>query len=193
MWRPSSSHFEVNRPPANNGWGSPIISREPEKPEWHSDIAKKKLFGTRLGKGDKPYDAAVFVFEHQSDALWALTNWIRDPIVVETRESVENQINLLDKDQLSAKLLRFAEERSAQGFPLHESKDRLAAYKLYAEIQGMMPKNGIDLSSKTFVANAMQITLVEAEQEQKPETKIIEHVEDQPLENALQVNLKLVG
>lgn len=178
----------------NGGWGTPAPYVEPPKPDWHDDEAKKRLFGTRLGKGDKPLDAALLVFDNRMpDALWCVGNWQRDRIVLETRESVENEINLLDKDQLSAKLLRFADEKSQGGIPLHESKDRLAAYKLYAEIQGMMPKNGIDLSNKTFVNNAMTITLVEAEQEKEQEVKVIEHREIEPLENALPIELKLVG
>lgn len=178
----------------NTNWHIPPTPVEQPKPAWYADEAKKIAFGTRLGKGDKPLDAALFVFDNRmADGLWACSNWVRDPLVVETRESVENQINLLDKDQLSAKLLKIAEERNAQGYPIHDAKDRATFYKLYAEIQGFVGKVNIDASQKTFNNNSMQITLVEAEPEKEIATKVIEHVELEPLENALQVDLKLVG
>lgn len=205
MFHPSPSFFEavpfipeqskpVGAAVVKGGWGAPLVVSEPTKPDWCDDIEKKKAFGEQLGKGRKPLDAALIVFnDRMADSLWAISHWLRDPVVLEVREAVENNINLLDKDQLSAKLLRFADEKSSAGFPLHESKDRLAAYKLYAEIQGMMPKTGIDLSSKTFVNNAMEITLVEAEREKEQEAKIINHVDIEPLPNALKIDLKLVG
>lgn len=179
---------------SNGGWGSPQAYHEQPKPIWHSDIELKKAYGARLGKGDRPLDAALLVFNNvMCDALWAVQNWIRDPIVVETRETVENNINLLDKDQLSAKLLKFADEKTSAGNPIHESKDRLAALKLYAEIQGFVGKVNIDASQKTFINNAMEIVLVEADQQQT-ETKIINHVsESLEHENALQIDLQLVG
>ncbi len=198
MWRPKEPYFEI-KPPSpspqfNTDWSRPIAHVEPPKPEWHADIEKKQAFGRRLGKGDKPLDAALFVFDNRmADGLWAVQHWLRDPIVIETREIVEKEINLLDKDQLSAKLLRIAEERNQHGQPIHEAKDRAAFYKLYAEIQGFVGKVNIDASQKTFVNNEMKIVLVEAEQEQKSEIKTIEHIELAPLENALQVDLKLVG
>ncbi len=196
MFQPQSTVFEVKAPisaPINNGgWGIPPVSREPERPEWHADIEKKRAFGIRLGKGDKPLDAALFVFEgRMPDAMWAVQNWSRDPIVVETRESVENEINLLDKDQLLAKLLRFADEKSPQGLPLHEGKDRLGALKLYAEIQGYLSKVNIDASTITNVDNRMEIILVKPPEKEK----VIEHLPSEEITKTydLGVDLKLVG
>lgn len=181
------------KPKPNNGWGLPSTPQEPYKPSWHADEAKKRAFGTQLAKGHKPLDAALIALgEDLQGALWAVQNLMRDPLVLETKENVENAVNLLDKDQLSVKLLKLADEK-INGQYAHEVKDRLAALKLYGEIQGMMPKNGIDLSKNTFVNNEMKITFVEAEPEKQNEVKIIEHKEMRDLDNALDINLKLVG
>ncbi len=191
MFTASQPIFEVNAP-VRSAWDIPIVPREPEKPEWHGDIALKRAFGVRLGKGDKPLDAALLVFSNKMpDALWAVQNWLRDPIVVDAREAVENEINLLDKDQLLAKLLRFADEKSPQGLPLHEGKDRLGALKLYAEIQGYLSKVNIDASTITHNDNRMEIILVKPPN-QKIEKKIIEHAEVEKTYD-LDVELKLVG
>jgi hypothetical protein len=125
------------------------------------------------------------------DGLWAVQNWLRDPIVVDAREAVENEINLLDKDQLLAKLLRFEGEKSPQGLPIHESKERLNALKLYAEIRGYLNKINIDASTINNNDNRMEIILVKAP-DQKTEEKVIEHSEVDEVYD-LGVNLKLVS
>lgn len=193
-WQAPYPLFDATPPkPINNGWGLPSTPQAAYKPSWHADEAKKIAFGTQLAKGHKPLDAALNALgDDLQGALWAVQSWLRDPLVLETKESVENSVNLLDKDQLSVKLLKFADEKINGNFA-HEAKDRLAALKLYAEIQAMMPKNGIDLSKNTFVNNEMKITFVEAEPEKQNEVKVIEHKEMLDLENALDVNLKLVG
>ncbi len=183
--------FEV-KAPVRSAWDIPIAPREPEKPEWHGDIALKRAFGVRLGKGDKPLDAALLVFDNKMpDALWAVQNILRDPIVVDAREAVENEINLLDKDQLLAKLLRFEGEKSPQGLPIHESKERLNALKLYAEIRGYLNKINIDASTINNNDNRMEIVLVKAP-DQKTEEKVIEHIEVDEVYD-LGVSLKLVS
>lgn len=177
--------------PWSTDWSIPPVSSEPWKPDYHDDSERKKAFGTRLGKGDKPFDAAMLALGNdQQGSLWAIQHWIRDPIVVETREAVENDINLLDKEQLCVKLLKMADEKINGQFS-HEMKDRTALLKLYAEIQGHIGKAVVDLSNKTFVNNEMKITFVEAEQEKQPIA--IEHQPQPGLDNALPVNLKLVG
>ncbi len=195
-WRPIEQWFvaEPLAKPAANGW-TLAPPQAPQTPSWADDIDKKTVFAKRLAKGDKPYDAAVFALGNTQDALWALQNWLRDPFVVETRELAEAEINLLDKDQLSVKLLRFADEKTASGHPLHESKDRIAALKLYAEIQGMIGNNvNVDLSKTINNDNRIaRITFVNANPEPEKSVKTIEHrpkSENQPLKD---VNLKLVG
>lgn len=170
-------------PPSTSTWS---IDRPKE-----IDAEKKKIFGERLAKGDKPYDAAIFAFGDQATALWATQYLLRDPLVIETRENVENSVNLLDKDQLSVKLLKFADEK-VDGRFIHESKDRLAALKLYAEIQGHIGKVNVDLSKNTFNNNEMKITFVDAEsEEKKQELTIIENNVQEDLD--LGIDLKLVG
>ncbi len=191
---PPTPLFEAKPLQARSAWGLPTAPSEPFKPTWHADIAKKKAFGEALGKGHLPFDAAQSVFPDTSEALWALQNWLRDPIVVEAREFVENNIKLLDKDAFLAKVLRIADERTATGLPAHETKDRIALLRLYAEVQKFIGKVDIDLSSKTFVNNAMQITLVEATPPE-PELKTVEHkpTELESFDNTLEIDLKLVG
>lgn len=199
MFKPPVPLFDATpkspwiKPVDNGGWGRPSAPQEPYKPAWHQDESKKIAFGKQLAKGYKPIDAALIAFnDDMQGSLWAIQAWARDALVLETKENTENAVNLLDKDALSVKLLKFADEK-ANGSFIHESKDRLAALKLYAEIQGMMPKTGIDLSKNNFVNNEMKITFVEAEQEKKQDVKTIEHCELPDLENALDINLKLVG
>lgn len=193
MFTPPFPLFDVTpKPKPNNGWGLPSTPQEPYKPSWHANDAKKIAFGTQLAKGHKPLDAALIALgDDLQGSLWAVQSWLRDSLVLKTKETVENSVKLLDKDELSVKLLKLADEKINGQFA-HELKDRLAALKLYGELQGMMPKNGIDLSKNTFVNNEMKITFVEAEQE-KTEIKTIEHKELRDLDNALNVNLKLVG
>lgn len=194
MFVPPNPIFETKPlPTVNGGWGIPSPPSEPVRPVWHNDEVKKRAFGEALGKGMLPFDAAQSVIPNVSEAMWALANWLRDPIVVAAREFVENNIKLLDKDSFLAKLLKFADEKTASGFPAHEAKDRISILRLYAEVQKFIGKVDVDLSQKTFVNNSMQITLVEAIPEQ--EAKTIEHepIALKPLDNALEIDLKLVG
>lgn len=183
----------ATRPTNHGAWGLPSPPQTPWTPEWCDDVERKKAFATRLAKGDRPYDAAMLALGNdQQGSLWAIQQWVRDPLVIETRELVENSVNLLDKEQLCVKLLKMADEKINGQF-IHEMKDRTAALKLYAEIQGHIGKVNVDLSNKTFVNNEMKITFVEAEPE-KQDVKTIEHrapVSDH--DNALPINLKLVG
>lgn len=181
-------------PPINGGWLLPPTPQAPTVPVWADDEAKKLVFARRLAKGDKPYDAAVFTVGNTQGAMWANANWPRDPFVVEAREAAEAEINLLDKDQLSAKLLRFADEKTAAGNPLHESKDRIAVLRLYAEIQGMIGNNvNVDLSKTINNDNRVaRITFVNAAEQEKS-TKTIEHKPKLEIEPLKGVNLKLVG
>ena len=186
--------FEVKPParPLPAGWGTLPVS-EPYKPEWHLSIEKKRAFGARLGKGDRPLDAALLVFDNnQSDASWAVHNWLRDIIVVEEKERVENEVNLLDKDAFCRKLLKFADERTNQGFPAHDAKDRLKAWELYAEVQRFIGKVDVDLSNKTFVDNSMQIVLVEPEKTTEKEI-VIEQEKVISIDRDLGIELKLVS
>lgn len=191
---PNKAWLEPSKP-AHNGWALPSAPQALQIPDCANDTEKKLIFAKRLAKGDKPYDAAVFAFGNTADSMWAINNLVRDPFVVEAREVAESEINLLDKDQLSVKLLRLADEKTLSGQPLHESKDRIAALKLYAEIQGFVGNNvNVDLSKTINNDNRVaRITFVNANSEADAPTKIIEHKPKAEISPLKGVNLKLVG
>ena len=160
------------------------------------DESLKKAFGRELVK-HRPFEAACKVIpESTTKALWVSSNWINDPIVVEALEilkAAELNKPILDKEQLAAKVLQFAEEKNADGTRyLVEAKDRIAALKLYSEIAGYTGKVDIDASTKNFTHNEMVIKLVKPDV--KKEAKVIEtkHIEETAIENPLPLKIKLV-
>lgn len=168
----------------------------PVEPAWRSDQGLKRQFGIELAKNAKPFEAALAVFPKETNnAVWVSWNWLNDPLVVASRDSyaqnVELNENILDKDQLAARLLKFAEEKDPSGrFYICEAKDRLAALKLYAEVQGFIGKLSIDASTNDFTNNELKLTLVKAVQ--KETVEIIEDEADlEP--TVLPLNLKLVA
>lgn len=164
---------------------------------WKDDLELRRLFGLALAKARNPFEAGCQVFpEDSSAALFVSINWINDPAVIAAKvddsETVGIQAaKLLDKNELAAKLLSFADEKiSVNGNILYaaEAKDRLAALKLFAEVQGFIGK--VDLNqTNNYVNNAMKIVLVEAKQEEK----VVEHQVEQSNLPALPIKLKLVG
>lgn len=177
------------------GWGNPFAqsSSKPLPNGWQNDEARKKLYGIELAKHSNAFQAACELFEDTSQALWASHNWINDPIVIASKDAHKssNDEDLLDKDALARKLLRFADERDHTGkFYIVEAKDRLAALKLYAEVQGFIGKIDINASTNTFTNNVMSIRLVKPEPQQ--DNKIIEHDSEPVMENSLP-KIKLVS
>lgn len=141
--------------------------------EWRTDEALKRKFGKLLAK-HKPFDAACEVFENTNRALWVSVNWINDPIVQELRETaVEEDKKILDKDALCHKLVNMADEKSPQGLYYAEYKDRLATFKLYAEIQGYIGKVDTQINNNNFTNNTLKIKFVKPEI--KEELKIIDN------------------
>lgn len=171
---------------------------EVNKPAWHDDEEKKKLFGIELGREPRPFIAACEVFKNDTTAaLWASINWITDPVVIAAKDLylkvVEDEENLLDKKQLSLRLLAFAEERDQSGrFYVHDGKDRLAALKLYAEVQGYIGKLSIDNSTHNFTSNEMRIILVAANNDNKEIPVIEASANGEPEEIDIPFNIKLV-
>ncbi len=158
--------FQVELP---SSWGSPPEIDQP----WRRDEALKRQFGVELSKHFKPFNAACAVFGKDTNkALWVSVNWLNDPVVIAARDTyaqeIEQETKLLDKDALAVRLLEFSEEKSPDGrFFIHESKDRLSAYKLYAEIRGYIgTKIDIDASTK-LSNNFMTIKFVKPEQEKQ--------------------------
>jgi hypothetical protein len=185
-------------PATKSPWQQMAVSDVPRAEEaYRSDPGLKRLFGIALAKHKKPFDAALEVFpDNTNHALWASWNWLTDPLVVASRDAYAQNIELseklLDKDGLAARLLTFAEEKDPTGrFYICEAKDRLAALKLFAEVQGYIGKVNIDASTNTFTSNELKITLVKP---QKAEEKVATVIENEPeLETKLPINLKLVA
>lgn len=174
MFRFTPDTFEVEPPSV---WGKSAIAwpKPPEapKPSWANDENQKKLFGIELAKHSTAFEAACAMFEDTSHALWASHNWKSDPIVIASRDIYNEtaNLNLLDKNGLASKLLKFADEKAPNGFPTVDAKDRLAAFRLYAELQGFIGKNEIIPGNNTFNDNrVMKILLVKPENQ-----KTIEH------------------
>jgi hypothetical protein len=193
MWQPPEGSFSV-QPIGFKPWSTPDV--KPIEPAWRSDEGLKRAFGIELVKHPKPFDAALEVFPTDTNAaLWVSFNWLNDPLVVASKDTYAQNIdvksNLLDKEQLSVKLLKLAEEKDPSGrFYICEAKDRLAAYKLYAEVAGYIGKIAIDASTNHFVNNELKLTLVKAVQ--KETVEIIEAEPDlEP--TVLPLNLKLVN
>ncbi len=197
-WPPVGS-FEV-KTIGFQPWAKPMgeLSKlnEPE-PAYRSDQGLKRLFGIEWAKNLKPFEAALVVFgDNTNAALWVSWNWITDPVVIAAKDAynqnTELNEKLLDKDQLAARLLKFAEEKDVSGrFYVLEGKDRLAAYKLFAEIQGFIGKFSIDASTNSFTNNELKITLVKPDTIIKKETKIIE--QEAEIENNFPIDIKLVS
>src|SRR5882757_2217746 len=167
---------------------------------WKDDEELKVQFGCALAQGFKNnFEAACSIFGKETNkALWASTKWLEDPIVIKAKEEYNAvtapQEELLDKISLSRKLLSFAEETIIFNGEIRyaaEGKDRLAALKLYADIQGFIAKDSIS----TTINNSpkfMEIKFVEPDK--KEVVKTIEH--ESKIEHVLEnspIKLKLVG
>lgn len=190
----SPDTFEV-QPPL--GWGKPVLSWpkpvQAPRPSWADDEARKKLFGIELAKHDTPFQAACAMFEDTSHALWASHNWLIDPIVIASKDLYNEAVNskLLDKDELAIKLLKFADEKGPNGFPTIDAKDRLAALKLYAEIQGYIGKVEITPSNTYNDNRVMKILLVKPDNQNQ---KTIEHQTEETQSDIQPIgNIKLVS
>ena len=185
MFVPPNDTFEV----------SPWQIQVPERPKWADDEQKKKLYGIELTKNNNPLEAAKVIFWNEQDAMWAANNWLHDPVVLASKKAILEQAdeNLLDKDALSRKLLKFSEEKDRTGqFYVAEAKDRLAALRLYAEIQGYIGKVDINASTNNYV-NGMTIKFVSPEKRNNDE-KVIDVIKERENEiETLPLNIKLVS
>lgn len=190
--------FKVEPPKPVNPWAnsSAWVTHEVKAlPDgWKDDEALKRQFGIEL-VDKSPFAAACVLFKDTVQALWASHNWLADPIVIAAKADGEAKqvANLLDKNALALKLLKFAEEKDpTQRFYVVEAKDRLAAYKLYAEVQGFIGKVDIDASTKTFNNTTMKIVFVKPEDKQDNKIIDLPSVEE-PEKPRLPPNIKLVG
>lgn len=160
----------------------------------HAD--SKRAFGKELSKGYKtPLDAALVAFPKDTGlAMWAATNWMKDPLVLEEREkSLNAPLDILDKKTLTAKVLEVVDAKSQDGLRyIVDPKERLAGLKLIAELNGLIDKSPkIDQSINTFKQQSMTIRFVRSphKEEQKTINKTIENI---PVERKSLPNVKLV-
>lgn len=172
---------------------SPWQKMQPIKPVWADDSEKKKLFAAELAKNPNLLEAANKIFWQPQDAAWVIDNWAADPVVLAAKQEFEQPAsNLLDKDGLSRKLLKFSEEKDRTGqFYIVEAKERLAALRLYAEIQGFIGKVDINNSTNNYI-NGMTVKFVKSDK-QENDNKIIESSAATIDENPLPLNVKLVS
>ena len=113
----------------------------------------KVMFGIALAQStDDPFKVACGLFgADRGKALEATTAWLRDPVVIEARDShraTHGPATLtITKEELATKVILFAEEKFENGNYRHESKDRLTAYKLYADIMGFIEKPSVAVNN----------------------------------------------
>lgn len=152
----------------------------------------KRSFGQALNTHKSAFDAALSVWHDTANALWASKHLLNDPavLVAKTAYNEAENLKLLDKQELAAKCLEYADETDPTGrFRMVDHKDRLAYLRLYAELQGFVGK--VDITQNTFnqTNNVMKIKLV------KPEVKEEKIINSTPIqqEEHLPVKLKLVS
>ena len=191
-WKPPTDRFTVDKPRSDNfaptgGWGkegivspwtigaiqqAPQASAQPTLEAYQTDEALKKRYGIELAKSSNPFEAACKLFseEETNKALWISFHWLVDPVVVASRDIYLKTLELntppLDRNQLAAKVLALADEKILKNgvyVPTIEAKDRVAALKLYSEIQGFTGKVEIDNSVTNNTHNEMTIKLVKAD------------------------------
>lgn len=152
-----------------NPWAEPIKVVDLPLPDYANDENLKKSFGLELGKGSKPFQAALAISDgNAAKALWISNNWITDPLVIATRdvyiESVKSVAKPLDKEQLLARLLEFSDEETI------EAKERLQALNLYAEIAGFKGKAAETAANNNITNNTFnkitKVVLVSPKQNQ---------------------------
>src|SRR4051812_40998398 len=149
-------------------WAIQDFIPSPLTVEWKNDAQLKQAFAKALNEGKNAFEAACLVFGKETNkALWASTNWINDELVIEEKQKYiedEEKPVLLNKEQLSLKLLAFADDKvlyNGNEIYAAEAKDRLAALKLYSEIQGYINnKTEINTNFNTK-NNFMEIRFVE--------------------------------
>lgn len=129
------------------------------------DDILKKAFGIELARNPgEPFQAALAVFgDDTGKALMASQMWLRDELVIQARDEYlgehGEEVKLASKDQLARQILDMAEATNIEGTRyLYDGKDRLAAFKLYAEVMGFIEKpqttinnNQVNTTNKVMV------------------------------------------
>lgn len=176
-----------------------FFEAQPLEP-WQNDIEKRRAFGIELAKLDSTqtiFQVALKVLNESQKALWATHFWINDPVVVAAKDAYlavsEVSSKLLDKHSFAAKLLSLADEKSDRGIPLHETKDRLAALKLYSDVMGFTGKVDINASTNILNNNEIKITFVKPEEKEPIDITPNSNKNESEILTDLPIQVKLVG
>lgn len=173
-----------------------------EIPTYQTDENLKKQYGIELAKNSNAFEAACNLFgEETNKALWVSFNWLTDPIVIANRDIYLKTVSLsqpsLDREQLAAKVLALADEKILKNgvmIPISETKDRIAALKLYSDILGFTGKVEIDNSTNNNLnVKEMTIKLVKADTKEAVVINQAPNVKSEIGHKSLPVTLKLVS
>ena len=103
------------------------------KPKFDNESELKRLFAAKWAlQPSEPMQAALALGLGSGDAGYIAVTWTKDPDVIEIKNGIvqANGLNLPTKEDFALEILELGRSRSI------EAKDRIAAYKLYADIQG---------------------------------------------------------
>lgn len=190
---PKPNVFDANN---TSAWGNPSQVSPIVRPSFADNEELKIAYGVALGQGLDAFNAAMAIFNQElPSSLWASLNWIKDPIVIASKDAylltLKKAQKPLDKEELLAEVLEGARNSI-------EDKDRVAFLKLYSDISGFTGKIAIDASNTTnnnTQNNTTQIVLVKGRSEERSELKTISP--DNNSKSKIQNNglpaLKLVG
>ena len=143
-------------------------------PDFADSDDLKKAFAIELALDVEPFRAALKVLDDDTPkALWASQNWPNDIAVIGYRDGYLKTLKAvekpLDKSEILSKIRAFAEDKINGHFAV-EAKERLNAWKLYAEISGFTGNNAaVDNTVNNVQNNLVKIVLV------KPDSKTIDH------------------
>lgn len=124
-------------------------------------VDEKKLFGKALGMypGDA-WTAACSVFsDDPGKALNAAQNWVSDITVIEAKheylDANGKALNVLTKEELAKKIITLADTTTI------DVRDRLNAFKLFAELMDYMPKpNNVNVNDNRQMHVTQHVMLV---------------------------------
>ena len=139
------------------------------------NLMKDMFAGALLRQPDNPFAAACKVFGlDTASALRAASEWINDTYVLtkqaELLDSLGEETFIPSRLTLARKVWELAES------PGSEKKDRIAAYKLYAEIQGYIEKGvGAIVNNNTIVNQNRVMVVKDFGDDDSWENKAVEH------------------
>lgn len=164
---------------------------QPSQPSFTDEV--KTAFGKAINTYKTSFEAACSIWWDTPTALWAAKFLVNDPVVqaAKVAGNTSENLKILDRQQLAAKLLDYADELDPSGrFRTVDHKDRLAYLRLYAELQGFVGKvefNPTQINNNT--TNVRKIVFVKPSNNNEP--KIIEATVEQVA--PITTKLKLVG